>query len=83
MSTQVPTRFQDDELALLDQLIADGIGESRSHTIRIAVADLSDRHRRAQLGEAIAASFRSNPQSADDDAWAMANANAMTAAEPW
>ena len=83
MTTPVPTRFSDEELALLDELVAAGIGENRSAVVRRAVALLGDRARRARTGEAIAASYRELPQSPGDDALALANALALTEAEPW
>jgi len=30
MTTSVPTRFTDDELAMIDELVGEGIGDSRS-----------------------------------------------------
>ncbi|MCB0965670.1 MAG: hypothetical protein KDB37_02445 [Ilumatobacter sp.] len=43
----------------------------------------SDSVRRARVGAAIAASYREQPQSPEDDDLAMASAIAMTEAEPW
>jgi Arc/MetJ-type ribon-helix-helix transcriptional regulator len=83
MTTPVPTRFSDEELALLDELVDQGVGESRSAVIRRGVHHLADSVRRARVGEAIARSYRNQPQSEDDDAMAVANALAMTEAEPW
>ena len=83
MTTPVPTRFSDEELALIDELVAEGIAESRSAVIRKGVHHLVDSIRRAKIGEAIAQSYRDRPQTADDDELAMANAIAMTEAEPW
>ena len=83
MATPVPTRFTDEELALIDQLVAEGIGESRSAVIRRGVLHLADSVRRARVGATIAASYRERPQTADDDELAMANAIALTEAEPW
>jgi Arc/MetJ-type ribon-helix-helix transcriptional regulator len=79
----VPTRFTDEELALIDELVAKGIGDSRSAVIRRGVHHLADAVRRAQIGAAIAQSYRVSPQSPEDDALAMASALAMTEAEPW
>jgi len=79
----VPTRFTDDEIALIDELVEKGVGETRSAVIRRGVHDLVDSVRRAQVGSTIAESYRDRPQSAEDDALAMANAMDMTAAEPW
>jgi len=68
---------------LLDELVAAGVGETRSAVVREAVVRLADAVRRAQDGASIAASYREAPQSAEDDQLALANAVAMTAAEPW
>ena len=83
MTTPVPTRFSDDELELIDELVAEGIGESRSAVIRRAVVHLADAVRRARVGAAIADSYRQRPQTAEDDELAMASAIALTEAEPW
>lgn len=63
--------------------MADGVGANRSDVIRRAVERLHDAVRPAQVGESIATSYRDRPQSAEDDEMAMANAIAMTEAEPW
>jgi Arc/MetJ-type ribon-helix-helix transcriptional regulator len=83
MTTPVPTRFTDDELALIDELVDEGVGENRSAVIRRGVHHLADSVRRARVGAAIAESYRRRPQSSEDDELAMASANALTEAEPW
>lgn len=83
MTTPVPTRFSDEELALIDGLVEEGVGESRSAVIRQGVHHLADAVRRAKVGATIAESYRQLPQTAEDDELAMANAIAMTEAEPW
>jgi Arc/MetJ-type ribon-helix-helix transcriptional regulator len=83
MTIQVPTRFRDVEVDALDELVADGVADSRSDAIRLAVARLSDEHRRRKVGKQIAAAYRAVPPSAQEDAWAMASAMALTEAEPW
>jgi len=83
MTTPVPTRFTDEELALIDKLVTEGIGDSRSAVIRRGVHHLADTVHRARIGAAIAQSYREQPQGSEDDALAMANAVAMTEAEPW
>ena len=82
-STQVPTRFDEVELAQLDQLVAEGIAGSRSEMIRLAVAEVHDAHRRRRIGQSIADAYRATPQSSADDELAMANAVMLTEAEPW
>jgi Arc/MetJ-type ribon-helix-helix transcriptional regulator len=83
MTTPVPTRFTDEELALIDELVNEGVGESRSAVIRQGVHDLAESVRRSRVGAAIADSYRATPQAAEDDELAMASAVAMTEAEPW
>lgn len=83
MTTPVPTRFSEEELALIDDLVARGVGDSRSAVIREGVHQLADRVRRARVGAEIAASYRALPQTPEDDDLAMANATALTEAEPW
>lgn len=83
MTTPVPTRFTDDELALIDELVESGLGDSRSAVIRRGVHHLADAVRRARVGASIAESYRGQPQTPEDDELAMASAIAMTEAEPW
>jgi len=83
MTTPVPTRFSAEEIQLLDELVAAGVGETRSAVVRHAVTRLADAVRRAESGASIASSYRAIPQSAEEDAVALANAMAMTEAEPW
>ena len=83
MTTPVPTRFTDEELELIDEMVSEGIGDSRSAVIRQGVHHLADAVRRARIGDAIARSYREQPQTTEDDDLAMANAIAMTEAEPW
>ena len=83
MTTPVPTRFSDHELALLDRLVGEGVGENRSAVVRRAVAELSEARRRIGIGSEIVESYQRIPQSVDDDDFAIASANALTEAEPW
>lgn len=83
VTVPVPTRFSDEDLALIDRLVAEGIGENRSEVIRRGVHHLADSVRRAQVGAAIAGSYREHPQTVEDDELAMASALALTEAEPW
>ena len=83
MTTPIPTRFSDEQLATIDRLVDAGVGQNRSDVIRQAVERLDEAIRRSRVGNAIADSYRSKPQSRQDDELAMANAVAMTEAEPW
>ena len=83
MTSPIPTRFSDEEVRLIDELVAAGFGESRSAVIRRAVTHFADAVRRARTGALIADSYRQQPQSTEDDELAMASAIALTEAEPW
>lgn len=83
MTIPVPTRFTADELAIIDELVQEGVGANRSAVIRRGVHQLADSVRRASVGASIARSYREDPQSPEDDELAMASAMAMTDAEPW
>jgi Arc/MetJ-type ribon-helix-helix transcriptional regulator len=83
MTRPVPTRFTDEELELIDELVEAGVGPSRSAVIRQGVHHLADSVRRARIGAEIARSYRQQPQTADDDDLAMASAVALTEAESW
>ena len=83
MTTPVPTRFTDDELSLIDELVREGVGDTRSSVIRQSVRHLAESVRRARVGASIARSYSERPQTREDDELAMANAIAMTEAEPW
>lgn len=71
------------DFAIIDGLVDEGIGDSRSAVIRQGVHHLADSVCRANVGRAIAESYRAQPQSERDDDLAMANAMALTEAEPW
>ncbi|WP_423919128.1 ribbon-helix-helix domain-containing protein [Candidatus Poriferisodalis sp.] len=83
MTTPIPTRFSERQTQDIDRLVAAGVGTSRSDVVRQAVDQFVDSIRRALGGEAIAESYRQVPQGPEDDAAALANAIAMTEAEPW
>jgi Arc/MetJ-type ribon-helix-helix transcriptional regulator len=83
MTKAIATRFTDDELALIDRLVDEGIGTSRSAIVRTGLHHLADAVRRSKAGAAVAESYREHSQSPEDDGLAMASAIAMTEAEPW
>ncbi len=83
MTTPVPTRFSDEELKIIDELVDAGVGDNRSSVIRRGVHLLADSVRRARIGASIVESYRLHPQTAEDDELAMASALALTEAEPW
>ena len=83
MSRSVHTRLSQEELAVVDRLVSDGVGRNRSDIIRQAIGYYDDALRRGRVGKAIADSYRHRPQTEADHAQARANAIALTEAEPW
>lgn len=80
---QLVTRVDDTLVAEIDRLVAEGAVASRSDAVRIALRELVDRRRRAAVGAAIAAEYRTRPQTAAEVGWADAATVAMIAEEPW
>jgi len=81
--TQLVTRVGDDLAAQVDQLVADGVVESRSEAVRRGLEMLVDRHRRAGIAAAIVAGYGARPQTEDDIGWADEATRRMIAEEPW
>lgn len=80
---QLVTRIDDNVLAQIDELVADGVVRSRSEAVRMGVGVLVERHRRARVGTAMADAYRRDPQTDSEVAWADAATEAMIATEPW
>jgi metal-responsive CopG/Arc/MetJ family transcriptional regulator len=80
---QLVTRIGDDLLAEVDELMADGVVESRSEAVRLGLRGLVDSHRRRRIGDAIVAGYRATPQTDSDVGWADEATVAMISDEPW
>ena len=83
MTVQLVTRVSDGVVAAIDELVREGVFESRSDAVRAGLDTVIDRHRRAEVGRAIADGYRRLPQSDDDLGWSDAASAAMIAEEPW
>lgn len=83
MTRPIPTRFTDEEIHLIDELVAAGMGENRSDVVRRAVRQLVEERRKIDDAKRIVDSYRARPQSRYDVVSARANAEAMVDAEPW
>lgn len=79
----VRVRFSEGELSVIDRLVSEEIGTSRENVIRQAVCWYDDALRRHRVGKAIEDHYLQHPQTEADHAQAMANAVALTEAEPW
>jgi len=80
---QIATRFDDETVAAVDQLVAAGRFGSRADAVRSAVVHLLEEERRRAVGEAIVNGYRRVPQDDDDVALAEANLRRLIAEEPW
>ena len=83
MTVQLVARVPDDVIAAIDDLVQEGVFDSRSDAVRAGLVAVIDRRRRLAVGEAIAEGYRRVPQSDDDLAWSDAASAAMIAEEPW
>ena len=81
--TQVVARIDDDLAALVDELVAEGVVESRSDAVRRGLVALIDRHRRRRTADAIIRGYRDRPQTEEDVGWADEASIAMITDEPW
>lgn len=80
---QVVARLSDDLVAAIDDLVSEGLFESRSDAIRRALEFVVDAERRKRIGKAIVEGYLRIPQTEDEIAWADAAAIAMIKEEPW
>lgn len=81
--TQLVTRIDDTLASLVDDLVADGVAESRSDAVRKGLRSLVDQHRRSQIADKIVGGYVEHPQTDDDVAWADAATRAMISDESW
>lgn len=81
--TQLVTRIDNDLAASIDELIAQGVVESRSDAVRQGLRALIDQTRRHRTADAIATGYADHPQTEDEVAWADQATVQMIADEPW
>ena len=84
--TQVIARVPDELVDEIDRLVSSGAFESRSDVVREALAQLVDRHRRAEIGRQIVEGYKRIPQT-DEEMEELGISDASTIAmieeEPW
>ena len=81
--TQLVARIDDELLAQVDELVANGDARSRSHAVRCALEEMIDRCHRRRIGESIAEAYRRIPETPDEMKWAAESTTSMIAEEPW
>jgi Arc/MetJ-type ribon-helix-helix transcriptional regulator len=80
---QVVARLNDDLVAAVDELVSEGVFESRSDAVRRALEFVVDQQRRKRIGDAIVEGYRRIPETDEEIAWAEAATIAMIEDEPW
>ncbi len=80
---QLVTRVNDNLVSLVDELVEEGVVESRSDAVRRGLRALVDRQRRLRTGEAIVQGYRDRPQTEEEVGWADAATIRMIGEEPW
>jgi Arc/MetJ-type ribon-helix-helix transcriptional regulator len=80
---QLVTRIDDDLAERIDQLIAEGVAESRSDAVRKGLHVLIEQTRRRRTAEAIITGYTELPQTDEDIAWVDEATVRMIADEPW
>lgn len=81
--TQLVARIDDRLSALVDELVAEGIVESRSDAVRQGLQTLVDRHQRRRTAEEIVRGYVEQPQTQEEIGWVDQATAAMIAEEPW
>ena len=80
---QVVTRLDDQLLAEVDRLVADGVVANRSEAVRQGLERFVDQHRRRRIGCAIAEAYRRQPQTEEELAGLDEATRALINEEPW
>ena len=81
--SQLVTRIDDDLARDIDELVSDGVVESRSDAVRQALRELIDRHRRRRIAEADIAAYTAQPQTEEEFIGVDEATRRMIEDEPW
>ena len=81
--TQLVVRIDDDLAESIDQLVAEGVVESRSDAVRKGLHALIEQTRRRRTADAIIAGYTQQPQTDHEVAWADEATVRMITDEPW
>jgi len=81
--SQVVTRLNDELLAEVDKLVAEGVVGSRSDAVRMGLLGLVDQHWRRSVGRRIVDAYRQQPQTRDELGGLDEATKALVLEEPW
>ena len=80
---QLVTRVDDQLAASIDELVEQGVVESRSDAVRRGLKALIIEERRRRAADAIVRGYEAQPQTEEDVGWADEATRRMIAEEPW
>ncbi|MPZ53218.1 MAG: ribbon-helix-helix protein, CopG family [Acidimicrobiia bacterium] len=80
---QLVTRIDDELAKTIDELVAEGVAESRSEAVRRGLRMLIDQHRRRRTANAIIAGYEALPQTHEESGWRDEATVRMIVEEPW
>lgn len=80
---QLVTRVDDRLIEQIDELVEQGVVESRSEAVRFALTAFIDRNRRRRIGAEIVDAYRRRPQTEAELGWSDHATRRMIAEEPW
>ena len=80
---QLVTRVDEDLASLVDELVAEGVVESRSDAVRQGLRVLIDQHRRRRTAEAIIRGYEQHPLTDNEMGWSDEATVRMIKGEPW
>ncbi|MDF1596911.1 MAG: ribbon-helix-helix domain-containing protein [Acidimicrobiia bacterium] len=81
--TQLVTRVDERLVFLIDELVKQGIVESRSDAVRRGLKALIDETRRSRTAQAIIRGYQDHPQQEDEVGWADQSTIFMISEESW
>jgi len=81
--TQLVTRVDENLASLVDELIAEGVVESRSDAVRRGLRALVEEHQRRRIADAIVRGYREHPQTDNEVGWSDEATTRMITDEAW
>lgn len=80
---QIAVRVPEDQLAVLDDLVARGVYDTRAAAVRAGIAAVLELDRRGQADRAIVEGYQQTPATDAERAGAIASLREAIAEEPW
>jgi len=80
---QLVARLDDELMAEVDRLVADGVVANRSEAVRLGLERLVDQQQRQRVGAAIVDAYRRQPQADEELAGLDEATRALVNEEPW